>query len=1092
MLYEIFKFEIQYRIKRPETYILFCFLFLCSIFGVDFIFQGVELGLMKKNAPLVIAKTMAAITGLFMIMVSMIMGIPILRDHQYNTEALLFVNPISKKDYILGRFLGSFTVLIFIFSGLLFGMMLSELMPWHEESSMLDFQASNYISSFLAVALPSLFFGACLFFVTGMLSKKLFVVYTQGIFLFVIFLLTKAISNEYIQGVLDPFSLSSLTELTKHWTSDELNTTPIHLTGVLLLNKAFWLILGLGILAFGYKRFSFSKLGKQDKRSKVEVSSSTNKYSSDKQLPELRISHGFKSSLTQLFHLSRFYTTYLLKEASFWAIIVCGISIILINSFNLGILYEVDSYPTSYFIVEELKEMSIYFFIILLVFYSGELIWKERTLQQYELNDSTPINSFVVLVSKLIALTNIYLILIFTLIITGVLFQLSKGYYEFALDVYFYGFFVDILPYLILYSIAAFSFQVISKNKFTGILLTLIFFIINIGTEVLGFNHSLYKYGGKPLGIYSEMNAYGHFLKPYLLVKSYWFSFGFLLLILGSLLMNRGQESNLLKRIKSIPNRISQALLLSTIVAFSIFSLLGFYIYYNTNIINTYLTANEELEFRYAYEKTLKPLEYIPQPKITDINLEIELYPEIRTYSAKGKYTLKNTTDKPIQEIHIQKLIASHTELEEIVFEGGATKNDVYERFEYSIFKLDQALLPNQSIQMTFKQSYKPKGFEDDYSNTQFVYNGSFFKNNIFPSIGYNKKYELNDARERAKFSLPPRHDKANITDERELVNARSGSDSDGIKLDITIGTSKDQTAVTSGRLVKQWKANNRNYFRYKTDQMIINLYSVVSANYEIKKDIWHASNNKNNPVDLEIYYHEDHTYNLDRMMKGMKASLDYYHTNFSPYQYDHLRIMEFPRYDEYAQSLPGAIPFSEAMGFILDIDDKQDVDIAFFITAHEVAHQWFGMQVEGANVQGRNFILETLSQYAALMVLKSNYPRQKVEQFLKIQQDEYETGKRKAKSEPSLSRVQNQDYIYYNKGAIAMYKFQEQIGEDKVNAALQAFLNDWDSYKGRLKTKTRHYATADDLLNYFKAEIPEAEQDIIYELFETTNQVDL
>ena len=104
MWYEIFKFELKYRAGRPETYMFFAFLLLFSVVGVDFIFQGVEIGLMKKNAPLVIGKTMGAISGLCMIMVSMIMGVPVLRDYQYQINGLLFVNPLSKRDYLLGRF----------------------------------------------------------------------------------------------------------------------------------------------------------------------------------------------------------------------------------------------------------------------------------------------------------------------------------------------------------------------------------------------------------------------------------------------------------------------------------------------------------------------------------------------------------------------------------------------------------------------------------------------------------------------------------------------------------------------------------------------------------------------------------------------------------------------------------------------------------------------------------------------------------------------------------------------------------------------------------------------------------------------------
>ena len=96
MLYEFFIFEIKYRLKRPETYFFFLLLFLFSAVGVEFVFQGIDLGLVKKNSPLVIAKTMGAITGLSMIIASMIMGVPVLRDFQYDVTSLIYVNPISR------------------------------------------------------------------------------------------------------------------------------------------------------------------------------------------------------------------------------------------------------------------------------------------------------------------------------------------------------------------------------------------------------------------------------------------------------------------------------------------------------------------------------------------------------------------------------------------------------------------------------------------------------------------------------------------------------------------------------------------------------------------------------------------------------------------------------------------------------------------------------------------------------------------------------------------------------------------------------------------------------------------------------------
>ncbi|MHA7057390.1 ABC transporter permease/M1 family aminopeptidase [Aquimarina sp. M1] len=1087
MWYEIFKFELKYRIKRPETYVFFLFLFLFSIVGVDFIFQGVEIGLVKKNAPLVIAKTMGAITGIFMIMASMIMGVPVLRDFQYGITSLLFTNPIKKRAYLLGKFLGSFIILLLIFIAVPLGMMVGEYMPWRTD--LLPFAPGIYFQSFLVIMFPILLFGASLFFVTGMLSKKLLVVYTQGIFLFVVFLLTKAIKNETIQAILDPFSLTTLTKVAKNWSVAERNSLEILFNGVLLYNKMFWGVLGVVLLLIGYQKFSFTILSKTSKNKKVlESNQQEVSLKAKYQIPKLNIKYSVRTYCLQLVGLSKFYIVSLLKETSFWAIAICGIIIILINSVSLGTVYGVDSYPATYFIVEELQEMSLYFFIIILLFYSGELIWKERNAKLNLLYDATSISDVLPLVSKFIALVSIYVILMLSLILTGILFQVFHDYYHFELEVYFFGFFLEILPFLVLYTFIAFFFQVVSNNKFIGILLTLLFFIINLSSEAIGFQHSLYKFGGKTLGTYSSMNGYGHFLKPYLWIKSYWLVFGSTLLIISAVFSVRGTETKLFKRLRSIRYRLSKPLKQFVISASFIFVIIGGYIFYNMNILNEYWTNPEKKVFRATYEKVLKKYEYIPQPKITKVHLKVELFPKNRAYSVDGYYILKNTYDHPIRNIHIQKKIASHILLDSVFFKSGASVHRAYNQFDYTIYSLSKALQPGDSIKMNFIQSYIPKGFDDQNDDTQLVNNGTFFDNQEFPTIGYDKKYELRDADERKEYQLEPRVNKPNRADARELVNAISGGDSNGINFEAIIGTTSEQTAITSGTLIKQWEENNRNYFHYKMDQPMINFYSIVSADYNVKKDSWQSlSSSATAPVSLEIYHHKTHTYNLDIMIASMKASLDYFSINFSPYQYEQLRIMEFPRYKVFAQSFPNTIPFSEAIGFVLNIDEKKDVDMVFYITAHEVAHQWFGMQVEAANVQGRHMILETLSQYAALMVLKDNYPEEKIHQFLEFQKDTYNRERKKSKvEEPSLEFVENQDYIYYNKGALAMYTLQQEIGEDAVNLALKRFIEDWHGQTGRLKTVLDRYATTKDLLSYFREVTPNHQKHVITDLFET------
>ncbi len=150
----------------------------------------------------------------------------------------------------------------------------------------------------------------------------------------------------------------------------------------------------------------------------------------------------------------------------------------------------------------------------------------------------------------------------------------------------------------------------------------------------------------------------------------------------------------------------------------------------------------------------------------------------------------------------------------------------------------------------------------------------------------------------------------------------------------------------------------------------------MVSARYVVKKDKW-------NDVNLEVYYHEDHNYNINIMMDAMKMSLDYYTANFSPYQFRQMRIMEFPRYSQFAQSFANTVPFSEGIGFIMKIEDD-DPNVLFFVTAHEFAYQWWGHQVSEANVKGNAMISEAVAQYSSYMVIKHNFSQEVLKDFLK------------------------------------------------------------------------------------------------------------
>lgn len=1089
MLFEIFRFEINYRIRQYNTYVYFIIVLLFSIVAVDFVFEG-QAGPLKRNAPIIIARTMGIMTALMLMIPSMIMGVAVLRDVDHRMESLLFVNPIRKWDYLMGRFLGSFVILIFIFTAIPLGMMLGDLMPWHHPDELIPFDGWHYLQPFLFLVVPTLFFGGCLFFVTGALSRNLLIVYIQGFFFLLVYLLAinlaRSAENTLLAGLADPFTFQTVPVATSSLSVIERQTALVPISGILLYNRLLWTALGILTLALGYHFFAFTVVRDKAaaKKKQAEQTEFISGYAVESvPLPGISTQAGIKASFVQLLHHMLFSYRSIVNAISFRAVVLCGMGILLINSFNLGTAYGVNNVPATYIIAGELVELTAVFFVAIILFYSGELVWKERDTRIDLLFDTLPLSNLVSLGGRFLGLMLTLVLLIFMMIGTGMLFQSFHGYYNFEPAIYFAAFFIEVFPLLFLLGIVCFVAQVLVNNKYLAHLVALLFIAIStVGCRVMGVDHGLVTFGGSLLPSYSAMNGYGHFLKPYLWFKTYWVSFAVLLFMIAVLFLVRGRDTGFVKRWRQSRVLLTAPVKRISTAAMIVFIVAGGYIFYNTNILNRYASRATQHAYRAGYEQALKPLTALPQPRIAAVSLYLDLYPYNRAYSVKGQYLLFNPGDKVIHEIHIQKLPDDAVALEYLTVEGGAVTDSTYLRFGYYILKLDQPLQPGDSLKMDFKQHFTAAGFTES-PNTYVIYNGTFLENYHFPSIGYNKDIELEDATIRAGFGLKPRPGRAAIGDAAALLEGKSNGDGEEIGFELIAGTDSGQTVVAPGQLKKTWTQQGRRYFHFASDKPVSNFYAILSARYAVVRERWHPG--KEN-IDLALYYHPGHAFNLERMMNGMKLSLDYYSKHFSPYQYRQMCIAETPVYNGRGQSFPGLISVAENIGFLMDIDEETDMDMPFFITAHEMAHQWWGDQLNPANVQGKTMLSESLAQYSALMVFKKAFSAEKVHRLLRWNMEQYLKSRGgKAIYEPPLSLVESgQEFIHYRKGLVNLHALQYYISEDSVNTALQRFIRDWNSYTGLKRKYTDRYPTSNDLLGYFRDVTPDSLQFIIRDLF--------
>lgn len=1072
---DIIRFELHYRKSRAATYIYFVAMFLMGfLLAATPIVESFGSGNEIKQNGSYVASLVISIAGVFaLFIISAIMGVGIVRDFEHKTESVFFTTRISKFDYLIGRFLGSWLVLILILLGLPMGAMLAEFMPWKDAAKLGPFNAWNYLNPYFLIVLPNAFIFGSIFFAVGALSRKMIVIFMQGL-LFLMFYfagsaLFSKLENKKLGAYLDAFGLEATGLQTEYWSIIQKNTEHLSLSGELLYNRLIWLAAGVGILVLMYYLFSFKtalnpiikKKTKTDKPYKERFSNGVIPYGQ----------RNFKTWTNKVKSLSGIYFKETVTSLPYLTLLFSGIIIFFFIAFSESGMYGTKSLPLTFNVLGNLTFLYNIFAFLLIVIFTGDLVWKERAVKMDLVQDAMPIPTWIPMLGKLIALMLSIALLLFASMVAGIVFQLLQGYTYLDFGQYFQALFVENFSSMLVFALAIFFIQVVVNNKFLGMGLSFLLILLPIALNALKVRSSIFKFNSGGLGTFSEMNGFGHMYDNFSTLRLYWLAFGIILFILASLWAVRGTEEKLKIRLQIGRYSFNRKMLAALILFGIVFLSSGFVYFYNTEWLNVLKSEKEEIKEMVDYEKTLKKFESLPQPKIVDVKLNVDIYPESRDMNASGLYWLKNKTDKPMQEVHINTVSSHQFFTDELKLSRPSTADNRYVKdFGYYIFKLKEPLMPDDSLKLNFKIRYETKGFEQGMGNTNIVENGTFFSNSYLPSIGYAKWGELSDPDKRRENGLPEKERSVKRDSPKGKMVNDLGDDADEYTFEATVSTSPDQIAIVPGYLEKKWTENGRAYFKYKMDIPIKNMYSIVSAKYAVKKENYKG-------ISLEIYYHPTHTYNIDRMMAAMKKSLDYYQEAFGPYQFRQLRIMEFPRYRTYAQSFANTIPFAEGIGFVTEVE-KDGVDLPTFVTAHEIAHQWWGHQLIGADVQGVSMLSESFAEYSALMLMSKGASEERVRQFTRNELDYYlrERSEEDRKELP-LSLVEGQQYIHYYKGSLILFAIQDIIGEKTLNDVLKRTLQ-----KGKAMVNTARpvYPTTKLFTDELSAALPDSLQYLV------------
>jgi ABC-type transport system involved in multi-copper enzyme maturation permease subunit len=1084
MFWHIAWFEIRYWLRSwmPWLFLAVVGGLIFASINTDEVIADLNLSNVHRNAPFAISYYYAAIGVFTLLMTAIFVNSAALRDFNYNTYQILFSTPVRRRDFLLGRFFGTTLVSVIPTVGVSLGIAAARYMPWANPEQWGPISWAAHLKGILLFAAPDTFFSAAILFAAAILWRRDIACFIAAILLVIGRSLTNRlfqdVHSEWLRALLDPFGFRAFVVITKYWTAAEKNFLSIDLGGLLAWNRLLWIAIGCAAFAVAYYRFSFTQ--RRTKSEPAAKSAPPGIVPPDVAMLCPQMTHG---QWPKLLGSIKIHFCGMAKNTAFVVIVMIASGICILTLALNGTLLNNRTFPVTYLVIDLIRGSLNVFLIVVITYFSGALVWKDRDERIDEIIDATPTPEWMQYAARVATLVSMVMLILLSGLVSGVIYQACEGYYRFQFKLYGNELLLQEASGFVFLAILAFFIQVLAPNKYVGYFALIVFYFVNSFLwRPLNVATNLLQFAKRPAVIYSDFFGDAPYRSAWNWFTVYWLFFCVLLSIATVMLWSRGKAERWKIVTRQIASRFDFRWQATTGVALLAFVGCGAWIWYNTKVLNFLPGPRDVARIQADYEKSYKPLANFPQPRVRNIKYEVNIFPLSRNVTVRGEEVIYNPYSQPLNEIHFScsypgdPLVSSIPPSYDTSIDLPGTelvKDDI--RLSYRIYRFASPLEPGEERTVRFTVKSKNCGFENNVSNPLLVQNGTFIDNFVAPVIGYDYLSELTDAAQRKSFGLPEFDLMPPL--ERDCVddceNSYIPGHADWSAIDTVISTTTDQIAIAPGSLVREWQKDGRHYFEYKLDHPSISVQCFVSGRYEVTRQDWKG-------VKLEVYHLKEHPWNVARMMDSMKKSLDYYIENFGPYEHHEARIVEFPRVANFAQSFPGTIPYSEAAGFIADLNNRDDIDSVFYFVSHEMAHQWWAHQVISANMQGATLLSETLAQYSALMVMEKEYGRDMTRKFLLREMDGYLRGRgqERLKERPLVQVEFQQSYICYNKGSVALYYLKEMIGEDAVNRALRNLIN-------KYAYAPPPYPTSYVLVDALREQTPTNLQYLIKDLFE-------
>jgi ABC-type transport system involved in multi-copper enzyme maturation permease subunit len=413
-----------------------------------------------------------------------------------------------------------------------------------------------------------------------------------------------------------------------------------------------------------------------------------------------------------------------------------------------------------------------------------------------------------------------------------------------------------------------------------------------------------------------------------------------------------------------------------------------------------------------------------PLPALTAVDIDLELEPSRRWFRVSGTYDLRNHHDKELAQVPLTG--GEHWENVRWTMDGQDYQPD--NRSHLYVFTPPKPLAPGDGLRIGFAcEGRFPAGVTKNGGGTmEFILPSSVvltsFTPSFVPVVGYLEEVGIDDDN-RYESRIYPDNFYEGITE--PLFGSATA-----FTTRVRITAPEEYTLNSVGTQVEESVAGGRRTAVWESDQPM-RFFNVVAGRWA-----------KRQGQDTVVYYHPAHTYNIDEISEALDAARRYYSEWFYPYPWRELKLSEFPNLATYAQGFPTNITFSEGIGFLTKSDPRSN--LAFVVTAHEAAHQWWGNILVPGKGPGGNILAEGMAHFSTILLCQQvKGLRQRIE-FCKRIEEKYGEERRKDSEKPLVKTDGSRPgdtTVTYDKGGWVFWMLLQHMGRERALKGLREFI---------------------------------------------------